>query len=326
MNKPWMRRLRGAVVASLAVAATALLAQDYPSRPITLVSPFPAGSGSDQTARAIAPALRDALGQPVVVDNRPGAGGAIGARSVARSAPDGYTLLLGSASFSVLPSVTDAGYDAINDFEPIILMGTQPMALVVPPDLPVKSLRELVDMAKAKPGVLNYSSAGIGSLGHLQWELLQQKSGTRIVHVPFNGTPQALAEVMSGRVQGSIVALPVALSHIRAGTVKALGVQGEARAAAVPDVPTMAEAGFPDLGDAVWYIVMAPKGTPRPIIDRLNTAMKQALAVQATKDALGRANVVPTTSTAEQANTYLKAQVTKWATVVKEAGIQPGRK
>jgi tripartite-type tricarboxylate transporter receptor subunit TctC len=263
-------------------------AEDWPARPITLISSFPAGSGNDLVARALAPALGDALGQPVIVENRPGAGGAIGAQYVARAKPDGYTLYLASLSFSVLPNLMDLGFDPGKDFEAVSLVGTQAMALVVPPQLPVKSMADLVAYAKAHPGKLNYASAGTGSIGHLTAELLKNERHIDIVHVPFKGTPEALTAVMTGEVQMSLVAMPAARPQIRAGKVKVLGVTGAQRQADLPDVPTMAEAGVPSMGDSVWYSVLAPAGTPARTVRTLNAALHKALTQPATMELLQR--------------------------------------
>jgi tripartite-type tricarboxylate transporter receptor subunit TctC len=304
--------------------ASAAWADAYPSRPVTLVSPFTPGSGSDLTARALAPFLKDTLGQSVIVENRPGAGGALGARQVAKAQPDGYTLLLGSVSFSTLPAVKDAGYDPVGDYETVALLGVQQMALLATPSLDATAIADIVKLAKAKPGDLNYGSAGVGSIGQLQMELLKLKTGADIVHIPYSGTPQVLSELVTGRVQMGIVAVPTALSFIKAGKVKALAVEGERRAPELPDVPTMDEAGFPELRDGVWYIIMAPKGTPKPVIAKLNQALRQALANPAAVEALHRVGIVPSGgSTPGQAASYLKEQVAKWIKVVKDANIQP---
>ena len=304
-----------------AMAAAPAWSQAYPNRPVILVCAFPAGSGADLTARALAPALGEALGQPVVVENRSGAGGGVGSRSVAKARNDGYTLLIAGISFSMLPSLMDAGYHPVKDFEPLIMMGTQQLFFVVSPTLPVSSLRELAALAKAQPGKLNYGTGGVGSIGHLQWEVFKKDSGTDIVHIPYKGTPEAMADVMAGRVQMAIVPVAVAMPQIKAGKLKALSVQGSTRVPGLTEVPTTEEAGFPNAGDAGWYIVLAPSGTPRDIVVKLNTALRQALAKPVAIDMLASAGVVPQVSTPDQASTYLKGQVAKWSRTVKEAGI-----
>lgn len=315
--------LRLVFIAMLGLAASLASAQTYPSRPIVFVSPFTPGSGSDLTARAIAPAVGEALGQKLVVENRAGAGGSVGARAVAKARPDGYTLLLASISFSVLPSLMQLDFDPVKDFEAITLLGMQPFLLAVPPSLPVNSIAELVALAKSKPGELNYATGGTGSIGHLQWELLKMERNVDVAHIPFRGTPEAMAELMSGRVHMSLVAFPTGLPQAKAGKVKALAVTGEKRAPELPDLPTMAEAGFPSMGDSVWYAVLAPAGTPKDIIARLNAAFEAALAAPGAVELLMKAGTTPKRSTPDEAAAYVRTQVSKWAKVAAHARIRP---
>ena len=304
--------------------ATAAWSQAFPSRPVTLVSPFPAGSGSDLTARAVSPGLSEALGQPVVVENRPGAGGAIGAQYVARARPDGYTLFLASLSFSVLPSLMELGFDPVKDFEAVTLMGEQGMAFVVPVNLPVRSMAELAALAKAQPGKLNYASAGVGSIGHLTGELLKSDRALDIVHVPFKGTPEVLTAIMNGDVQMGMVTMPAVEPQVKAGKIKALGVTGARRHPGLPDVPTLVEAGFPSLSDSVWYAVLVPAGTPREIVAQLNSAFRNALSRPATVERMeGPAKTTPAVSTPQEATAYVQAQVAKWGKVAAQAGLKP---
>lgn len=299
-------------------------AQTYPNRAVTLVSPFPAGSGSDLTARAVAPGLAEALGQPVVVENRPGAGGAIGAQHVARSRPDGYTLFLASLSFSVLPSLRELGFDPAKDFEAVTLMGMQSMAFVVPPTLAANSMAELAALAKSRPGNLNYASAGNGSIGHLAGELFKNERTLDIVHVPFKGTPEALTAIMAGEVQMGLISMPAVEGQIKAGKVKALAVTGTRRYPGLPDVPTLAESGLPSLSDSVWYAVLVPAGTPKEVITQLNTGFRQALAKPATVERMeGAAKTSPAASTPQEATTYVRAQIAKWNSVASQAGLKP---
>lgn len=312
----------------LALAAASVVgpvaAQTYPNRPVTLVSPFPAGSGSDTTARAVSTGLGEVLGQPVVVENKPGAGGSIGAQFVAKARPDGYTLLLASLSFSVLPSLMELGFDPVKDFEAVTLMGQQGMAFVVPSDFPAQSMADLVALAQRSPGKLNYASAGIGSIGHLTGELLKNERSLDIVHVPFKGTPEALTAIMTGQVQMGLIAMPAVEPQIKAGKVKPLGVTGTARHAGLPDTPTLAEAGFPSIGDSVWYAVLVPAGTPREVIERLNGAFRQTLAQPATVARLeGPAKTTPTVSTPQEATDYVRDQIAKWSGVAQKAGLKP---
>jgi tripartite-type tricarboxylate transporter receptor subunit TctC len=320
-RKTFLGALAGA---ALSFGTQRSFAQGFPSRPLTLVSPFPAGSGSDLTARAVTKGLSEALGQPVVVENRPGAGGAIGAQYVAHARADGYTMLLASLSFSVLPSLQALSFDPVKDFQAITLMGEQPMAFVVPASLSVKSMRELVALAKSRPHKLNYASAGIGSIGHLAGELFKRERAVDIVHVPFKGTPEALSAIISGEVQIGLIAMPAAEPQIRAGKVRALAVTGTKRYQALPDVPTMVESGFPSLSDSVWYAVLVPAATPHDVVARLNAAFRTALAQPATIAQLeGPAKTTPTVSSPEEATAYLRAQVAKWGGVASAAGLKP---
>jgi len=319
---------RKSLLAVLAAAAFlfahGVQAQTWPARAVTLVSPFPAGSGSDLTARAVAPGLSEVLGQPVVVENRPGAGGAIGAQSVARARPDGYTLFLASLSFSVLPSLMELGFDPVKDFEAVTLMGSQPMAFVVPPNLPANSMAELVVLAKSRAGKMNYASAGVGSIGHLAGELLKIERSLDIVHVPFKGTPDVLTAIMTGDVQMGLVAMPAAEPQIKAGKVKAIAVTGTKRHGGLPDVPTLVESGFPSLSDSVWYAILVPAGTPREVVTQLNGAFRQALARPATIERLeGPAKTTPAFSTSQEATDYVRGQVAKWNRVATQAGLKP---
>jgi tripartite-type tricarboxylate transporter receptor subunit TctC len=318
---------RKSFLAGLVAAAcfgTAAFAQSFPNRPVTLVSGFPAGSGNDLVARAIVPALGEVLGKPVVVDNKPGAGGAIGAQFVARAPADGHTLFLASLSFSILPSLQELSFDPARDFEAVTLLGEQPMVFVVPASLPVKSMSDLVKLAKARPGKLNYASAGIGSIGHLAGEVLNKDRGIELVHVPFKGTPAALTAIVAGDVQMGLITVPAAEPQIKAGKVKALAVTGARRYAGLPEVPTLVESGLPSLGDSVWYAVLAPAGTPPAIIDKLNAAFRQALAKPETVARLeGPAKTTPTVSTPQEATAYVRAQLAKWNGVAAQAGLKP---
>ncbi|MDO8683849.1 MAG: tripartite tricarboxylate transporter substrate binding protein [Armatimonadota bacterium] len=298
------------------------LAQQYPSRPITLVVPFAAGTGADITGRAIAPTLGEFLGQSMVVDNRGGGGGSIGAKMVAKARPDGYTILLASISFSVIPSLMKLEFDPVKDFEPVTMVGIQPYVLVVPPLLPVNSIKELIALARSKPGQLNYATSGIGGLGHLQWEMIKKERNIDIVHIPRKGTSEALTDILAGRVQILLTPLPTGLPQIKAGRVKALGVTGDKRALQLPDVPTVYDAGFPSLNDSVWYAILVPAGTPKEIVTQINAAFVKTLLKPDAIERLARAATEPKSSTPEESATFIKAQVAKWAKVINDAGIR----
>lgn len=313
-----------ALCAAVLAFATGAGAQPFPSRPVTLVSPFPAGSGSDLTARAVQPALAEALGQPVVVENRPGAGGAIGAQYVAKARPDGYTLFLASLSYAVLPSLLQLNFDPVKDLEAVTLMGQQNMAFVVSPALPAGSMAELASLAKSQPGKLNYASAGPGSIGHLAGELFSSERSLNLVHVPYKGTPEALAAIIAGEVQMGLITMPAAEPQIKAGKVKVLAVTGTHRYAAMPNVPTLAESGLPALNDSVWYAVLVPAGTPKDVVELLNQAFRQALAKPATVERMqGPARTAPAVSTPQEASSYVRAQIAKWSGIASKAGLQP---
>jgi tripartite-type tricarboxylate transporter receptor subunit TctC len=316
--------VKQSLAAFVAVLSFALSAAAQPARNVTLVSSFPAGSGNDLVARAVSPALGDALGVPVIVENKPGAGGAIGAQYVARAKPDGTTLYLASLSFSILPSIQQISFDPTGDFEAVTMLGEQPMVFVVPASLPANSMAELVTLAKSQPGKLNYASAGVGSIGHLAGEVLKSERAIDVVHVPFKGTPEALAAIVMGEVQMGLITVPAAEPQIRAGKVKALAVTGTKRYAGLPNVPTLVESGFPSLSDSVWYAVLVPAGTPRKTINKLNAAFRQAVAKPATVEGLeGPARTTPAVSSPEEATAYVRAQLAKWSRVAARAGLKP---
>jgi tripartite-type tricarboxylate transporter receptor subunit TctC len=313
-----------ALVAAFCFASAAQAQPAFPNRTITLVSSFPAGSGNDLTARAIAPGLAEVLGQPVIVDNKPGAGGAIGAQYVARAKPDGYVLYLASLSFSILPNIQELSFDPAKDFVAVSLVGEQPMVFVVPASFPADSMNALVALAKSKPRGLNYASAGVGSIGHLTGELLNTERGIDIVHVPFKGTPEALTAIISGEVQMGLITVPAAEPQIKAGKVKPIAVTGVKRYPGLPQVPTLVEAGFPSLSDSVWYAVLAPAATPPEIVAKLNAALRQAIAQPATIERLeGPAKTSPRSSTPQEATSHVRAQLAKWNAVAAKAGLKP---
>jgi tripartite-type tricarboxylate transporter receptor subunit TctC len=304
-----------------AIFCHAAVADTFPSHPLTLISPFVAGSGSDLTARALAPALGEVLGQPVIVENRAGAGGALGSHAVAVARPDGYTMLLAGISFSMLPAIRKPNFDPVKDFESVILMGTQQLFFIVRPSMPVNSLAGLIAFAKKHPGKLNYGSGGIGSIGHLEFELLKKETDIDIVHIPFKGNNEAMAALMAGRIDTALIPAPVAMAQIQAGKIKPLSVQGNARMPELPNVPTTAEAGYPDAGDAGWYIILVPAHTPRDVVAKLNAAYRKALAMPSALRPLSNAGITPLSSTPAEADLYLKDQVAKWTKVVKDAHI-----
>jgi tripartite-type tricarboxylate transporter receptor subunit TctC len=313
------------MVVGCTIAGAGVCAQTYPSKPIRMMVPFPAGGGSDTMGRAIGQKLAERMGQGVVIENRPGAGGSIGADVVAKAAPDGYTILLGSTSELVqYPNVNPKiPYDPLRDFAPITLVGTVPLVLVVHPSLPVKSVKDLVALAKARPGEINFGSAGNGSTTHLAVDLFILMTGARMTHVPYKGSPQAVTDLVAGNVQLGIPTMPAALAFIKAGRVKALGVSSGKRTPVLPDVPTMREAGITEYETDLWTGILAPAGTPAAVLSRLHAEIVRAVGLAEVKEVLGRQGAVPASSTPQEFSAYMRAELAKWARVVKEAKVRP---
>ena len=295
----------------------------YPSKPITLVAAFAPGGATDTAARIIAKELSVELGQPVVVDNRAGAGGAIGALSVARAAPDGYTLLLGTGSeLVVLPAVkVKPPYDTLKAFEPIAEIGTVSFVLVAHPSVPANTVQELVALAQATPGKLSYASFGMGSTNHLLGEFFMKKSGTDLLHVPYKGSAAAATDLVAGEVKLAFDTTTVAMPLVQSGKLKALAVLSSARSSAAPDLPTLNESGIA-LSTVGWVGVLGPHGMPAPIVSRLNAAINKVLAMPAIRDTFAERGVVVVTTTPQQFADFLKSEVNEWTEVVKAAGVQ----
>jgi tripartite-type tricarboxylate transporter receptor subunit TctC len=308
----------------LLCAATTVMAQTYPTRPVRMMVPFPAGGGSDTMGRILGGKLSERLGQQFVVENRPGAAGSIGAEIAARAAADGYMVLLGSTSELVqYPNVNPkVPYDPLRDFAPIGLIGTIPMVLVVHPSLPVKNVKELVALARGRPGEINFGSAGQGATTHLAVELFILLSNVKLTHVPYKGSPQAVTDLVAGNVQLGIPTMPAALPFIKSGRVKVLGVTTAKRASNLPDVPTLNEAGVKGYEAALWTGLLAPAGTPAAIINRLNGEIAKIVELKDVQDALARQGAEAQTSTPQEFASFLKTEHAKWARVVKESGIR----
>jgi tripartite-type tricarboxylate transporter receptor subunit TctC len=275
-------------------------------------------------ARTIGQKLNEAWGQPVVVEARPGAGGIIGSEAVAKSAPDGYTLIMGNAgSHSVNPSLyRKLPYDPLKDFSPIALVSSAPNILIVHPSLPVKSAKDLITLAKARPGELTFGSGGNGSTAHLSGELFRTLAGIRIVHVPFKGAPAAVLGVITGEISMAILNLPPALPHVKNGRLKALGVSTPKRSAAVPELPTIAESGLPGYSATAWYGVLAPAGTPREIIMKINAEIVKGLRTEEMKKRIASDGGEVIGSTPEEFTAVMKTDIAKWAKVVQASGAQ----
>jgi tripartite-type tricarboxylate transporter receptor subunit TctC len=308
----------------LLCATATVAAQNYPTRPVRMMVPFPAGGGSDTMGRIIGGKLSERLGQQFVVENRPGAAGSIGAEIAARAPADGYMILLGSTSELVqYPNVNPkVPYDPLRDFAPIGLIGTIPMVLVVHPSLPVRNVKELIALAKGRPGEINFGSAGQGATTHLAVELFILLANIKLTHVPYKGSPQAVTDLVAGNVQLGIPTMPAALPFIKSGRVKVLGVTTAKRASNLPDVPTLNEAGVKGYEAALWTGLLAPAGTPGAIISRLNGEIAQIVRLKDVQDALGRQGAEAQTSTPQEFAAFLKNEYAKWARVVKESGIR----
>ena len=307
-----------------ALAATAAGAQPYPVRPIRLIVPSTPGGSVDTLARAIGNRLADKWGQQVVVDNRSGAGGVIAGELAAKAPPDGYTLMLGTVA-SLASNVSlhkKLPYDPPRDFAPITLAATQNLILVVNPSLPAKDIRELIALAKSRPGVITFSSAGNGTGGHLSGELFRLLAGVDLLHIPYKGVAPALVDVISGQVSLTIPSLISALPQVRSGKVRALAVTGVKRSQATPNVPTMQEAGVPGYESATWYGMVAPAATPRDILVKLNSEIVAILKQPELRDRLAADGAEPAGSTAEAFGLHLKSEIAKWAKVVKAAGLR----
>jgi tripartite-type tricarboxylate transporter receptor subunit TctC len=298
-------------------------AQSFPSKPVRIVVPYPPGGGADTTARLIGPKLQEALGDTVVVDNRPGAGGMIGDDTVAKAPPDGHTLLIGAFAHAVNPALyPKMPFKTPDDFAPISLLVTVPELLVVTPSFPAKSVAELVAMAKAEPGKLLYASSGNGTAQHLAAELFRLRTGIDIGHVPYKGGSLAVADVAAGHVPFYFGNMTAALPQARAGRVRALAVTSAERSAAAPDVPTIAEAGVKDCEISEWNGLLAPAGTPPAVIARLHEEMAKIMRMPDIREKFADLGATPIGSTPQELAAFIRAEMTKWAEVVKAANIK----
>jgi tripartite-type tricarboxylate transporter receptor subunit TctC len=312
------------VAAALALHAPAALAQAWPAKPIRFIVTFPPGGSSDLVARALAPRMSERLGQQVLVENRPGAGGNIGADLVAKAPADGYTIGLSAAgalsiNASLYPSMP---FDPVKDLAPVSLLALIPIVIAAHPSANAANVRELIAAAKARPGALSYGTTGNGSAMHLAGELLQQMTGIRIVHVPYKGSGPAAADAAGGQLPLAIVDLTSALPHIKAGRMRALAVTGAQRSVTAPEIPTVAETGVPGFDAVGWFGVVAPAGTPAPVIARLNAEIVEGMKVQEIRERLLAGGAEPATSTPEEFGAFVRAETAKWARVIKVAGVK----
>jgi tripartite-type tricarboxylate transporter receptor subunit TctC len=307
----------------MALPAPSYAAQHYPDRPVRVVVSTPAGSTPDVTARLIAPGLSRLLGQQLVIDNRGGAGGLIGAELVAKSAPDGYTLFVSSAgALTILPHMRHVPYDTLRDFAPVGLISSGPFILIVHPSVPAKSVKELLALARAKPGQLNYASAGNGTPNHLAMELFKQMTGVDIVHVPYKGAPQAVTDLLAGHMNMTFNSIAPVLPHVRSERLRALGVASPKRSAQLPDVPTIAESGVPGYEAVSWFGLFAPAGTPKAIITLVNDALVKVVRSTETRAQFEALGADPVGSTPEEFAAFIGRDMQRWAKVVKLSGAK----
>jgi tripartite-type tricarboxylate transporter receptor subunit TctC len=323
-----VRRLQSLLVAVAALwplaAAQIAQADDFPSRPVHVVIAFPPGGPTDFVGRVVAEKMKDALGQSVIIDNKPGANGTLGGEFVAKADPDGYTLFLTTAgAVTVSPHImSDIHYDALKDFAPVALVTKVTEVLVVTPQFGVKTVKELVALAKEKPGTIPFASTGIGSPPHLAQELLDASAGVQFLHVPYRGAAPALTDLLAGQVKVLSADVPVLIAQIRAGSVVAIGAAGEKRDAVLPDVPTLAEQGYPNTDASNWYGLLAPAKTPAAVIAKINGAVNAALNDPPTRDKLVQAGATPAGGTPDSFGAFMKAEYEKWGRVVKERNIK----
>jgi len=313
--------MRKLFLAALLVAGTAS-AQTWPSKPIRYIVPFPPGAFNDTLARTLASELPKALGQQVIVDNRPGGNTIIGTEMAAKSPPDGYTLFGAALPFSVIQSLYKTSFDVTKDFAPITLAGVTPNLLVANPGVPFNDVKGLIAYAKQNPGKLNYASTGNGTSNHLSFELFKAMTGVNVVHVAYKGSAPAVTDLIAGQVQVMFDNTPNVLPHVKAGKLKGIAVSSKTRSHFAPEIPTVDEAGVPGYDVGVWFGVLTVAGTPPDIVKRLNTEMVKILTSPETKDRISKSGVDVIAGSPEQFSTFLKSEVARWAKVIQEAGIK----
>jgi len=309
-------------LAMLCVAGAS--AADYPDRPIRLIVPYPPGGGADISARIISQHLAEALGKPVVAENKPGGAANIGTELVAHAAPDGYTLLLASLATSVNVSLFEKlPFNTLKDFEPVSLFVTVPLMVTVNPGVPANSIKELIALAKAKPGTLNYASGGMGTANHVAGELFKYMANVDIAHVPYKGGGPAVSDLVAGHVQIYIGTIGSAREFVTAGRIRALATTGTQRTPIAPDLPTVAESGLPGYEVLAWYGVFAPAGTPKPIVDKLSAELAKILRIPEVRETLKANGNDPIGSTPQEAAAFFRKEVDKWSKVIKASGLKP---
>jgi len=321
-----MLRFVLAALAAACLATGAAAADAYPARPVKIIVPFAAGGPADVYARVLGSRLEKALGQAFVVEDMPGGGSIVGTAAVAKSAPDGYTLLMMSNTHTVNESlIKEKPFELMRDFVPVAPVNYSDLVLVVHPSVPVKTLKDLIALAKSKPGVLNYASSGPGTPYHMAGELFKAMAGVDIVHVPYKGSSGARTDVLGGQVQMMFDAITTMAPHVEAGKVRALGTTGKVRSSVLPNVPTISEAGVPGYEAVIWLGIMAPKGTPQAIVDRLNAEIRKAVTSPDLEADWKKQGAVPMSMSPGEFDKYLHADIEKWARIVKISGARQDR-
>jgi tripartite-type tricarboxylate transporter receptor subunit TctC len=306
----------------LIISSGNAFSQTWPSKPLRYIVPYPPGAFNDTLARTLAAELPKTLGQPVIVENRPGGNTIIGTEAAVKSPPDGYTLFGAALPFAVIQSLYKTSFDVTKDFAPITLAGVTPNLLVANPSAPFSDVKGLIAYAKANPGKLNYASTGNGSSNHLSFELFKSMTGTFVTHIPYKGSAPAVTDLIAGQVQVMFDNTPNVLPHVRAGRLKAIAVSSKARTSLAPEIPTVDESGVPGYDVGVWFGVLTVAGTPREIVQRLNTDMVKILASPEIRERFGNTGVEVVAGTPEQFSTFLKSEVARWAKVVQDANIK----
>jgi tripartite-type tricarboxylate transporter receptor subunit TctC len=321
-----MKNICKLVLALLVLLPSLAAAEEFPVKPIRLIVPFPAGGPNDIIARVIGQRMSELAGQPILIDNRGGQGGVLGTDTVAKASPDGYTIAISSAgALAISPSMEKVAYDTLVDLTPVTLIATVPEMLVVATNVPAKTMAELIALAKAQPGKLNFASSGPGSLPHLAGELFKLTAKIDIVHVPYRGAAPAVNDLLGQQVQMTFLDLPVLLPQIKPGSLRAIAVGSAERAPTAPEVPTTAEAGFPDLRIENWYGMVAPKGTPKEIVAALNRLATQAMADASVKEKLAAQGATLVGDSPEHFRAFIADETAKWAKVIKDAGVETAK-
>src|SRR3954469_15745168 len=317
-----MKFVRAALAALAALSASGAFAQQYPAKPVHIIVPFAPGGGSDFIGRFMAQRLTEAMGKQFLVENKPGAGGVLGIEQGIKAAPDGYTLTLIASSYTVNPSVYKIHFDPIADITPIIQMSQGPLVVVVRPSLPVNNTKDLIALAKAKPGQVNFASSGQGSVIHLATELFATMAGVKMNHIPYKGTGPALTDTIGGQTDVFFSSTATAVPQVQGGKLRALAVTTAKRIPALPDVPTVAEAGVPGYDVTLWHGLIGPKGLPRPIVERLNGEVTKALKLKETADQLQNDGVSPAGGSPEQFLAQIRKEIDVWRKVAADAGVK----